>query len=295
MNITIPAGSIVALVGASGSGKSSVVSLIQHLYDPFCGEVLIDGTPVHELNPDWLHQHVSVVSQEPTLFARSVRKNIMYGLEGTDEEPSDEEIKKAAQLANAASFIERLPSGYETDIGERGVQLSGGQKQRIAIARALVRQPKVLLLDEATSALDAESEHVVQEAIDDMIRGQRSLEEDPGRSMTVVIVAHRLSTVRNADRIFVVDNGKVIEQGSHEDLMQIKSGAYRALVSRQLSPDDKLSGLRTQEFSRSPTKSDSVHHSPDGRLDLLRSQEFWKSPRKADDENGGCALPDFGV
>jgi ATP-binding cassette subfamily B (MDR/TAP) protein 9 len=243
MNLTIPSGSVVALVGSSGSGKSSVVSLIQHLYDASSGEVLIDGIPVHEFSPDWLYRHLSVVSQEPTLFARSVKRNIMYGLEGTENEPSDEEIIRAAELANAASFIERLPFGYETDIGERGVQLSGGQKQRLAIARALVRKPKILLLDEATSALDAESEALVQEAIDDMISGQRSLEEDLARSMTVVIVAHRLSTVQNADTICVIDNGKVIEQGSHVELMQKKGGAYNALVSRQITAQDKLNGL----------------------------------------------------
>jgi len=163
MDLTISSGSIVALVGHSGSGKSSVVSLIQHLYEPTKGQVLIDGVDVRELNPEWLSRHVSVVSQEPTLFARSVRQNIIYGLEGGPEEPTQEEIEEAARLANAASFIERLPLGYDTDIGERGVQLSGGQKQRVAIARALVRKPRILLLDEATSALDAESEGVASE------------------------------------------------------------------------------------------------------------------------------------
>jgi ATP-binding cassette subfamily B (MDR/TAP) protein 9 len=241
MNLTIPSGSIVALVGASGSGKSSVVSLIQHLYDPTGGDVVIDGMPVHEFSPEWLHRNVSVVSQEPTLFARSVRKNIIYGLEGTEDEPSEEDIIRAAELANAASFIERLPFGYESEIGERGVQLSGGQKQRLAIARALVRKPKILLLDEATSALDSESEALVQEAIDGMITGQRSLDEDPARSMTVIIVAHRLSTVQNADCIFVMDEGKVIEQGSHNELVQKKGGAYNSLISRQIMAQKTLS------------------------------------------------------
>jgi len=240
MSLQISSGSIVALVGHSGSGKSSVVSLIQHLYEPTNGEVLIDGKNVNELNPDWLAQYVSVVSQEPTLFARTVKQNIIYGLEGTDKEPSQEEVEEAARLANAAEFIEKLPLKYETDIGERGVQLSGGQKQRVAIARALVRKPKILLLDEATSALDAESEALVQEAIDDMISGQRSLEGDPTRSMTVVIVAHRLSTVRNADCIFVVENGKVIESGSHDELIEIENGAYNSLVSRQINAQGRI-------------------------------------------------------
>ena len=163
----------------------------------------------------------------------------MYGLEGTEDEPSNEEIVRAAELANAASFIERLPFGYETVIGERGVQLSGGQKQRLAIARALVRKPKILLLDEATSALDAESEALVQEAIDGMINGQKHLDGDSSNPMTVIIVAHRLSTVQNADTIFVVDNGKVVEKGSHSELLQNVDGAYYSLVSRQIAAQDK--------------------------------------------------------
>lgn len=148
MNLVAKPGQVVALVGASGGGKSSVMSLIQHLYEPSAGEVLIDGHPVHDLSPQWLSRNISVVSQEPTLFARSIRRNIMYGLEGTEFEPTDEEIREAARLANAASFIEGLPLGYDQEVGERGVQLSGGQKQRVAIARALVRKPRILLLDE---------------------------------------------------------------------------------------------------------------------------------------------------
>eukprot|EP00544_Gedaniella_sp_CCMP2646_P007542 CAMPEP_0202496076 /NCGR_PEP_ID=MMETSP1361-20130828/18841_1 /ASSEMBLY_ACC=CAM_ASM_000849 /TAXON_ID=210615 /ORGANISM="Staurosira complex sp., Strain CCMP2646" /LENGTH=912 /DNA_ID=CAMNT_0049127301 /DNA_START=111 /DNA_END=2849 /DNA_ORIENTATION=- len=234
LNLKIQAGAVVALVGSSGSGKSSIVSLIQHLYEPADGGVYIDDNEVHELNHVWLSRNVSVVSQEPTLFARSVRRNIIYGLEGTENEPTQEEVEEAARLANASSFIERLPLGYESEIGERGVQLSGGQKQRVAIARALVRKPRILLLDEATSSLDAESEAIVQEAIDDMIRGQRSLDGTQS-GMTVVIVAHRLSTVRNADVIYVVDDGRIIEQGSHEELIANEGGAYSALVRRQMS------------------------------------------------------------
>jgi ABC-type multidrug transport system fused ATPase/permease subunit len=162
----------------------------------------------------------------------------MYGLEGTEHEPSDDEIENAARLANAASFIEKLPFGYETDVGERGVQLSGGQKQRIAIARALVRKPRILLLDEATSALDAESEALVQEAIDDMIARGRGSDGRPG--MTVIIVAHRLSTVRNADNIFVVQDGRVVEEGSHDELVAKPGGAYSSLISRQMKAQHKL-------------------------------------------------------
>jgi ATP-binding cassette, subfamily B (MDR/TAP), member 9 len=242
MTLRVPPGSVVALVGPSGSGKSSVMSLLQHLYEPTSGEIKIDGRLVHNLSPQWLSRHVSVVSQEPTLFARSVRRNIMYGLEGTEFEPSDEEIREAARLANANTFIENLPFGYETEVGERGVQLSGGQKQRVAIARALVRKPRILLLDEATSALDAESEALVQEAIDDMLaRGRGTADEGPG--MTVLIVAHRLSTVRNADIIFVVEDGKVVEQGNHDTLVQNPNGAYLNLINRQMSAQTKLENI----------------------------------------------------
>lgn len=242
MTLRVPPGSVVALVGPSGSGKSSVMSLVQHLYEPSSGEIKIDGRLVHNLSPQWLSRNVSVVSQEPTLFARSIRRNIMYGLEGTEYEPSDDEIHEAARLANAASFIEKLPFGYETDVGERGVQLSGGQKQRVAIARALVRKPRILLLDEATSALDAESEALVQEAIDDMLaRGRGTSDKGPG--MTVLIVAHRLSTVRNADIIFVVEDGKVIETGNHDTLVQNPDGAYSNLINRQMNAQTKLDSI----------------------------------------------------
>jgi len=239
LSLSIKPGSVVALVGPSGSGKSSVMSIVQHLYEPSQGRVLIDGNDVHELSPQWLSRHVSVVSQEPTLFARSIKRNIIYGLEGTATEPSMEEVQQACRLANAHDFITKLPFGYDTECGERGVTLSGGQKQRIAIARALVRKPRILLLDEATSALDAESEALVQEAIDDMLsRGRESNETDT--KMSVLIVAHRLSTVRNSDVIFVVQDGMVVEQGNHEELIANSNGAYSNLVLRQMKAQSKL-------------------------------------------------------
>jgi ATP-binding cassette subfamily B (MDR/TAP) protein 9 len=220
------------------------MSLVQHLYEPSEGLVTIDGISVHELSPQWLSRQVSVVSQEPTLFARSVRKNIMYGLEGTDDEPTMEDIQLAARLANAHEFIETLPFGYDTECGERGVTLSGGQKQRIAIARALVRKPKILLLDEATSALDAESEALVQGAIDDMLsRGRGG--EGGDTKMTVLVVAHRLSTVRNCDVIFVVQDGQVVEQGSHDELIANADGAYTNLVLRQMNAQTRLESVLT--------------------------------------------------
>jgi len=182
------------------------------------------------------------------LFARSILRNIKYGLEGNDNEPSLEDVKAAARLANASDFIEALPLKYETEVGERGVQLSGGQRQRIAIARALIRKPRILLLDEATSALDAESEAQVQEAIDAMLRRDRDAQEGSipngnnaitAAHMTVMVVAHRLSTVRNADVIFVIKDGRVAESGRHDDLMQ-RDGPYAQLISRQLLAQDKL-------------------------------------------------------
>jgi len=237
ISLSIQPGTVVALVGQSGGGKSSVISLLQHLYEPSAGSVRIDGTEVHEICPLWLYRNVSVVSQEPTLFARSIKDNIIFGMEGGADEPTMDQVVEAAQLANASSFIEGLPQGYDTEVGERGVQLSGGQKQRIAIARALVRRPKILLLDEATSALDAESEALVQEAIDTMLdRGSRS----DRRSMTVVVVAHRLSTVQNADVIYVIKAGKVVEQGQHKHLITNQDGPYYNLVSRQMNAEKKL-------------------------------------------------------
>ena len=251
LNLTIEPGTVCALVGESGNGKSSIVKLIQALYEAHEGQVCIDGISVTELSADWLSKHVAVVSQEPTLFARSVKKNIMYGLEGTDAEPTYEDIEEAARLANAASFIEALPKGYDSNVGERGVQLSGGQKQRVAIARALVRKPRILLLDEATSALDSESEHVVQQALDKMIAGQKG---GSMRSMTVIVVAHRLSTVRNADSIVVIEKGKVAEQGTHSELVS-RDGAYSRLVSRQLGePDEK-----TNVVEKDDTKHENGH------------------------------------
>jgi len=237
MSLSVPPGSIVALVGPSGGGKSSVISLVQNLYEQSSGKVMLDDVEVHEYSPRWLSHHISIVQQEPTLFARSIKRNIMYGLEGTDREPSQEEIERVARLSNCDDFIRKMPLQYETEVGERGVQLSGGQKQRIAIARALVRKPKILLLDEATSALDAESEHMVQSAIDHMIEKARSSD---GAGMSVMIVAHRLSTVRNADIIFVVQDGKVVEQGNHSELIKREDGPYASLVRRQMNVQKKL-------------------------------------------------------
>ncbi|XP_030460439.1 ABC transporter B family member 11-like [Syzygium oleosum] len=217
-SLSIPSGTTAALVGQSGSGKSTVISLIERFYDPQSGEVLIDGINLKEFQLKWIRSKIGLVSQEPVLFACSIKDNIAYGKEGA----TLEEIKAAAELANAAKFIDKLPQGLDTMVGEHGTQLSGGQKQRVAIARAILKDPRILLLDEATSALDAESERVVQEALD-RIMGNR----------TTVIVAHRLSTVRNADMIAVIHRGKMVEKGSHSELLKDPDGAYSQLIRLQ--------------------------------------------------------------
>ncbi|XP_032093915.1 ATP-dependent translocase ABCB1 isoform X1 [Thamnophis elegans] len=219
LNIAIEKGQTLALVGSSGCGKSTVVQLLERFYDPLSGEVLLDGENEKQLNIQWLRSQIGIVSQEPVLFGCSIAENIAYG-DNTRDVPFDE-ICEVAKAANIHSFIESLPEKYNTTVGDKGTQLSGGQKQRIAIARALVRQPKILLLDEATSALDTESEKVVQEALDKARQGR-----------TCIIIAHRLSTVQNADSIAVVQNGKIMEQGTHQQLLAQK-GIYYSLVNVQ--------------------------------------------------------------
>ncbi|KAF8730446.1 hypothetical protein HU200_017024 [Digitaria exilis] len=216
LSLSIPSGKTVALVGASGSGKSTVIALLERFYDPESGKIFFDDVELQTLKVSWLRQQVGLVAQEPVLFNDTIRANIAYGKQG---EASEEEIVAAAEAANAHQFISALPDGYNTIVGERGIQLSGGQKQRVAIARAVIKDPKVLLLDEATSALDAESERVVQEALDQVMVGR-----------TTVVVAHRLSTIRGADIIAVLKNGAVAEKGRHEELMRIKNGTYASLV-----------------------------------------------------------------
>ena len=212
-------GEVTALVGPSGGGKSTIVSLILRFYDPDAGTILFDDVPLKTLDTFWLHKSLSVVSQEPTLFATSVLENIKFGVHSP---VTKEDVIKAAKQANAHSFISKFPNGYDTLVGERGVQLSGGQKQRVAIARAILVDPKVLLLDEATSALDSESEHLVQEALDRIMS-----------TRTTIVIAHRLSTIRNADKILVIDGGSVVETGTHDDLIAKKDSLYAALVKRQ--------------------------------------------------------------
>ncbi|CAO3689522.1 unnamed protein product [Umbelopsis ramanniana] len=213
--LDIPQGTMVALCGPSGSGKSTVAALLERFYEPCDGQISIDGTPLNEMDPSWIRQQIGFINQEPVLFAASIADNIRYG----NPDATDEEVRSAARKANAETFIEAFPDGYDTMVGERGTSLSGGQKQRVAIARAILKNPKILILDEATSALDTHSEKLVQEALDELMKGK-----------TVLVVAHRLSTIRAADLIVVMGReiGNVIEKGTHDQLMK-KRGMYYTL------------------------------------------------------------------
>jgi len=218
IDLRIAPGEVVALVGKSGSGKSTVLNLLLRFYDPDEGRVCIGGRDVRELDPAWFRRRMATVLQEPTLFSRTVGENIAYGVSGA----TTSEIVSAAELASAHEFIDRLPDGYDAPIGDRGVQLSGGQRQRLAIARAVLRRPRILILDEATSALDQELESIVQLTL-------RTLDYRP----TTLIIAHRLSTVATVDRVVVLDEGRIVEIGTHERLLNT-SAFYRQLVQTQL-------------------------------------------------------------
>ena len=218
LNLEIREGQQCALVGSSGAGKSTVVQLLYRFHDPQQGEFLVQGRDARDWPLDELRGRMAWVPQDVVLFGRSILENIRY----SRPEASDEEVRRAAEDANAWEFIERFPDGWNTQVGERGVQLSGGQRQRIAIARAMLRDPKLLVLDEATSSLDPESESLVQGALETLMRGRTSL-----------VIAHRLSTVRHADVIAFIHEGQIAEMGSHDELMQLDGGRYRAFVQKQ--------------------------------------------------------------
>jgi subfamily B ATP-binding cassette protein MsbA len=218
LSVEVEPGQVVALAGPSGAGKTTVANLVPRLYDVTSGAVLVDGHDVRRVTRASLRRFMGIVPQDTVLFATTVRENIAYGR----DDATLEQVIAAAQAAQAHEFISAMPNGYETDIGEGGVKLSGGQRQRIAIARALLRDPRVLILDEATSSLDAESESAVQAAISRLLQGR-----------TALIIAHRLSTIRDADRILVMDRGRVVEEGTHTQLMAA-GGLYRALYETQL-------------------------------------------------------------
>ncbi|XP_074122751.1 phosphatidylcholine translocator ABCB4 isoform X5 [Sminthopsis crassicaudata] len=257
INLKVNSGQTVALVGNSGCGKSTTVQLIQRLYDPLEGTINIDGQDIRTLNVRYLREIIGVVSQEPVLFATTIAENIRYGR----EDATMDEVKKAVKDANAYDFIMKLPEKFDTLVGERGAQLSGGQKQRIAIARALVRNPKILLLDEATSALDTESESEVQAALDKAREGR-----------TTIVIAHRLSTIRNADVIAGFEDGVITEQGSHSELMK-REGVYFKLVNMQTSGNQ----IQSEEFEVELKDENATGMAPNG----LKSRLFRNSTHKS--------------
>ncbi|GJQ78971.1 hypothetical protein Trydic_g133 [Trypoxylus dichotomus] len=298
LNITVRGGETVAIVGNSGCGKSTCVQLIQRFYDPVSGEITLDGENLKNLDLTWLRENIGVVSQEPVLFGASIADNIRYGKEGA----SQEEIERAAKKANAHTFITSLPNGYNTLVGERGAQLSGGQKQRVAIARALIREPVILLLDEATSALDSNSEAKVQQALD-----------NASKECTTIIIAHRLSTIRDADRIMVLRDGIMVEEGTHDQLMK-RQGEYYKLVTTQVSTDITPAikkELRRIDSASEDEDQDIVAHAEksdyDGKDESYSGISLWaimklNKPEWPEITVGcitsiitGCAMPIFAV
>ncbi|MCA9779705.1 MAG: ATP-binding cassette domain-containing protein, partial [Candidatus Eremiobacteraeota bacterium] len=218
IDLEVKTGEVVAIVGTNGAGKTTFVNLVPRFYDPTQGTVSIDGHDLRDVTIGSLRTQVGTVIQESVLFAGTIADNIACGR----SDFTRDEIVEAAKVANADEFICKMAGGYDTDIGERGVRLSGGQRQRIAIARALLRDPKILILDEFTSGIDTESENLITEAIERIMRGRTSL-----------VIAHRLNTIRHADRIIVLDAGKIVEQGTHEKLLE-KNGLYTKLYEAQL-------------------------------------------------------------
>lgn len=250
VSLVVPAGKTTALVGASGSGKSTIIGLVERFYDPVGGQVYLDGHNISTLNLRWLRQQISLVSQEPTLFGTTIYGNIAHGLIGTKYEnasPDEQKelIVKAARMANAHDFVSGLPEGYETNVGERGFLLSGGQKQRIAIARAMVSDPKILLLDEATSALDTKSEGVVQEALDVAAMGR-----------TTIVIAHRLSTIKTADNIVVMTQGRIVEQGTHDELLERKTAYYNLVEAQRLSAEKAANDMAEEVMAEEERKAE---------------------------------------
>ncbi|KAJ3340150.1 Multidrug resistance protein 1 [Entophlyctis luteolus] len=261
---SIEAGKTVAFVGPSGSGKSSTVQLIQRFYDPIGGSVSLDGRDLTNLNVRWLRHQIGIVSQEPCLFNTTIKQNILLG--AVDQNISEAKLHEACKMANCHNFIIKLPQGYDTMVGEHGGMLSGGQKQRIAIARALIKNPKILLLDEATSALDTQSERIVQAALD-----------AASQNRTTVVIAHRLSTIKNADKIVVLDKGKITESGTHNELLSLK-GVYYTLVEKQKIRQ------QVESLLDSPKEEEAVSESP------IRSSPMGNLPDYVDKDKSGQVL-----
>ncbi|XP_037948029.1 multidrug resistance protein homolog 49-like [Teleopsis dalmanni] len=271
-SLNIKAGQTVALVGASGCGKSTILQLLQRLYDPLNGSIRVDGINIKDLNVAWFRSQIGVVGQEPVLFATTIEENIRYG----NPSASVEDIQKAARMANCHDFISKLPNGYDTLVGERGAQMSGGQKQRIAIARALVRNPKILLLDEATSALDSTSEKRVQNALEAASKGR-----------TTLVVSHRLSTITSADLIVFIKNGTIAEQGTHDELME-KKGFYFQLVNitkrKEEVEADSNEGNIVQSISVNHLNTEEDSESEDDVGEKLEDNITCKEKRKSNEK-----------
>uniref|UniRef100_K3WTD3 Uncharacterized protein n=1 Tax=Globisporangium ultimum (strain ATCC 200006 / CBS 805.95 / DAOM BR144) TaxID=431595 RepID=K3WTD3_GLOUD len=265
-SVKIAAGETVAFVGSSGGGKSTLISLLERFYDPTSGTLLLDGRDVKTLNVKWLRSQIGLVSQEPVLFATTIFENIAAG----GENITREQVIEAAKLSNAHNFIMSLPENYDTLVGEKGLSLSGGQKQRVAIARAIVRQPKILVLDEATSALDAESERVVQAALNNLMEKTQ---------MTTLVIAHRLSTIRHADKIFVLNDGHIVESGSHDEIVQIENGIYRNMYTIQQmrsKEEEEATALEAEEESREAYRSSFVSAKTDISLSEVENNDLEK-------------------
>ena len=282
VSLTFEAGRTAAIVGASGSGKSTIISLVERFYDPTWGVIKLDGVNLKDLNIKWLRSQIGLVSQEPVLFATTIKENVAHGLVNTKYENASESekfalIKEACINANADGFICKLPMGYDTLVGERGFLLSGGQKQRVAIARAIVSDPKILLLDEATSALDTQSEGIVQDALDKAAAGR-----------TTITIAHRLSTIKDADVIFVMGDGLILEKGRHDELIAA-DGAYAQLVRAQKLREARETDRDPEEFASEHKDIEKAVHKevPLGRMDTNRSlaSEVLSNKRKASEEN----------
>lgn len=266
-SLHVPAGKVTALVGSSGSGKSTIIGLIERWYNPKAGTIKLDGKPIDRMNLNWLRKNVRLVQQEPILFQGTVFDNIVNGLVGTEWEnaPREEQmqrVQEAAKIAFAHDFVSQLPEGYDTMIGERGGLLSGGQKQRVAIARSIISQPKVLLLDEATSALDPHAEGVVQQALDKASEGR-----------TTITIAHKLATIRKADNIVVMNKGRIVEQGTHEGLLK-QDGAYTRLVRAQ-----NLSV--SEQGSIAETEGDDDDSAPKEDVEMTKTMSRYRTADQA--------------
>ena len=283
LNFTIRENEMIGIVGESGSGKSTILKLLMRLYAPTAGTITWDGVDVTTLSTAWIRDQISYVAQEPVLFSGTIRENLLYGREGCTEE----EMVETAKLVEADAFIRSFPKGYDTFVGELGSSLSGGQKQRIAIARALIRNPRILVLDEATSALDTQSEKIVQKAMEVV----RRKNESKGKGLSIVIVAHRLSSIRSCDRIVVVDEGHIVEEGDHESLLA-KGGIYAGLYKSQETGGEGEEGKGEGEMAGNNAENEKEVEK-EGHADTRKEEkekESSETSSKKDDEKEPHAL-----